>query len=245
MPDDDLLRPPVRTTWFEGRLLAAVDLEREAGYVRTSLRRLRALALGWGVVAGLDVVVDAAGAGLVVTPGMAIDPWGREVVVGPGAGRVPTPTGLRPGEAVEVVVRVEERPAHPVPVLGQGATHGGDEGDVVLEPSVVEEVAVLEARSVPPSAPPAPLHPLVQALVDGRLDRAELTRWVTSGRPGTRPADPAVPLARLVAGSGAGDAGDGARFDVASIDSTVRPVLLGAGDLTTLLLAVAGPPGAA
>lgn len=242
--DDDLLQPPVRTTWFAGRLLDAVDLNRESTYVRSSLRRLRGLALGWGVVAGLDVAVDAGGTGLVVTSGLALDPWGREIVVGAAGVPVPPPAGLRAGDAVEVVVRVDERPDHPVPVLGQGDTHDGEDDDgshdddVILEPSVVEEVAVVEVRPVPPSAPPAPSHPLVQALVEGRLDRAAVARWVTEERPAALPADPSVPLARAVVGDGGG-----AWFDAASVDPTVRPVVLGTTDLAALVLALADGPG--
>ena len=86
--DDDLrltaLAAPVRNRWFAGQLLTADDLAREQDYVRGAALRLGRLALGPGVVAGLDVSVEADGddARVVVTPGVAVDGWGRPIVVG-------------------------------------------------------------------------------------------------------------------------------------------------------------------
>jgi hypothetical protein len=67
-----------RPHFFDGRLLTAADLEQEQQYQR-DMRYLVNRALGLGVVEGLDVRVK--GDGIIVSPGFAIDAFGREVVL--------------------------------------------------------------------------------------------------------------------------------------------------------------------
>ena len=83
--------PPDRNRYFTGKYLTARDLTSEQGYF-VSRHRLHQRALhGWGVVVGLDVVPhptpDCANEGwVVITPGIAVDCYGREVIV-----RAPVP----------------------------------------------------------------------------------------------------------------------------------------------------------
>ena len=79
-PDDTDNRQ--RTRYFEGKLLTAEDLEREQEYHRAALRRHNVALHGWGVARGLDVTRPSSGvAEVVVAPGYAIDPCGREILL--------------------------------------------------------------------------------------------------------------------------------------------------------------------
>jgi hypothetical protein len=70
--------PPRRVNFAEGRLLTAADLAAEQAYHR-EMRYLHNRLHGYGTVSGLEVVVTR---GRVrVSPGMAIDVLGREIVV--------------------------------------------------------------------------------------------------------------------------------------------------------------------
>jgi len=68
-----------RVRFRERQLLRAADLEAEQSYLITSRRRHNIGAHGWGIVSGLELAktVD----GIFVQPGLAIDGYGRELVV--------------------------------------------------------------------------------------------------------------------------------------------------------------------
>ncbi len=69
---------PRRVNYFAGRLLTADDLRTDQEYHRR-MRFLHNRLHGYGVVDGLDVSVD--GDRLHVSPGLAIDVLGREIVL--------------------------------------------------------------------------------------------------------------------------------------------------------------------
>jgi hypothetical protein len=77
------LHHPRRNRYYAGRLLAASDLETEQDYVRGADAQLARHVLGAGVVCGLDVTAGRAGdrPGIRVGPGLALDGWGRRIVV--------------------------------------------------------------------------------------------------------------------------------------------------------------------
>lgn len=81
--------PPRRPLWTDRQLIAAADLTAEQDWQDAQLARLRRYALGWGVVAGLEVVIE--GPGLVVKPGYGITPLGHEVYL---AAQLPLPDVL-------------------------------------------------------------------------------------------------------------------------------------------------------
>ena len=73
-----MTEPPRRVRFFSGQVLTAEDLAAAQEYLR-GMRRLHNRLHGYGTVSGLDVEV---GDGEVhVTPGVAIDPLGREIVL--------------------------------------------------------------------------------------------------------------------------------------------------------------------
>jgi hypothetical protein len=75
------LQHPRRNRYFFGKLLAASDLQMEQDYGRGGDAQLARLVLGAGVVCGLEVTAAPAGDGIRVAPGLALDGWGRRIVV--------------------------------------------------------------------------------------------------------------------------------------------------------------------
>ena len=77
------LHPPRRNRYFVGKTLAVADLEMEQDYVRGANAQLARLVLGAGVVCGLDVTAGDAGDRpcIHVGAGLALDGWGRRIVV--------------------------------------------------------------------------------------------------------------------------------------------------------------------
>lgn len=78
--------PAERNRYFTGKYMTARDLQAEQGYFVGRHRFHQRVLHGWGIVAGLDVVPHpnrecALNGWVVVTPGVAVDCYGREVVV--------------------------------------------------------------------------------------------------------------------------------------------------------------------
>lgn len=73
------LRHLKRNRFFTGKLLTADDLELEQEYFRERLKRHNRYLHGFGVVFGLEV--SKRGSAAVISPGLAIDCQGNEIVV--------------------------------------------------------------------------------------------------------------------------------------------------------------------
>lgn len=73
--------PPVRNRYFYGKLLDVFHFELEQSYMNDKRWLLNRLVSGYGVVCGLNVKLGPDGQSVVVTPGMAIDKCGREIMV--------------------------------------------------------------------------------------------------------------------------------------------------------------------
>jgi hypothetical protein len=138
--------PPRRVRYFHGRLLSAEDFEAEQTYHR-QMRYLSNRLCGVGIAEGLDVTLD--GRSVEVSPGVAIDPLGRELVLTEPA-RLPlrAPRSGDP-DRWDVVLVWGEDLVGPVPVVG-----GESEAAWVVErprvhlvpPGRVPEEAVALAR---------------------------------------------------------------------------------------------------
>jgi hypothetical protein len=110
---------PVRNRYFYGKLLDVFHFELEQNYFNTKRWMLNRFVLGYGVICGLNVQLGSDNQSVYVTPGLAIDKCGREIIVcqpsdpialpppppapspGPASGTVPTPgtTGPAMGAA--------------------------------------------------------------------------------------------------------------------------------------------------
>jgi hypothetical protein len=70
-----------RNNYFYGKQFTVRDLLQEQSYFNDKRYLINRMVLGWGVVCGLDVYWDPRSRKVVVTPGMALDCCGREIVV--------------------------------------------------------------------------------------------------------------------------------------------------------------------
>jgi hypothetical protein len=73
------LRYLKRNRFFSGKLLTAEDLELEQEYFREKLKRHNRYLHGFGVVFGLEI--SKSGSAVVISPGLAIDCQGNDIVV--------------------------------------------------------------------------------------------------------------------------------------------------------------------
>jgi hypothetical protein len=72
---------PLRNRFFHGKKLDAYHFELETAYGIGMRRLINRLVIGRGVVCGLDVTPGERRASVEIGPGLAIDGWGREIVV--------------------------------------------------------------------------------------------------------------------------------------------------------------------
>lgn len=168
------LDAPTRNRYFYGKLLTERHFDLEQRYFNRKRWLLNRLTLGSGVICGLDVVPAADGK-LRVTPGVAIDGFGREIVVPepsrPFDPRVLTdecgqPTGERAKGPVTICLAYHECDVEPVPVRVTEC-----ETEQRCAPSLVRErymVLVFEAGD--PGKPIYCTHPhLFETAEPGRI----------------------------------------------------------------------------
>lgn len=145
--------PPTRPNYFTGRLLSAEDLEAEQQYHLQKRRLLNRHLHGHGVVCGLLVVpADPPDPQRVlVAPGLALDSWGREIVVcEPTELDLSSCSGAEElrerewGEPFFITLEYEETGGDPVPVPGMN-----DTGSPPTQPSRIVEGYRLSLRSRP------------------------------------------------------------------------------------------------
>jgi hypothetical protein len=82
--EEHMLRPLKRVRYLTGMLLSEKDLSDEQQYLREKQRLHNRFLHGSGVVAGLEVSISKDSTDelkVVITPGLALDPWGNEIVV--------------------------------------------------------------------------------------------------------------------------------------------------------------------
>jgi hypothetical protein len=125
---------PVRNRYYYGKLLDVFHFDLEQNYFNSKRWLLNRLVSGYGVVCGLNVTLGADGQSLVVTPGVAIDKCGREIVVCQPSDPVPLPA-----------------PQAPAPTPGAGSA------TQPAAPAAAPGAAAAPSTGV---APPAPTQPM-------------------------------------------------------------------------------------
>jgi hypothetical protein len=202
------LTPSKRNRYFTGKLLTATDLAAEQSYHQEKALRHNRYLHGYGVVCGLRVVPaqDRGDLALIVEPGLAVDAWGREIVVA-------EPAALDLGEwisqeqredsdrplSILVVVEYAEAEVEPVPVPAAPPAELGE----AIAPSRTVETFRLGLRSEaerPEAGGEGPLWELVAEAVQHGADAERLREILceTFSRPCPPcQADPAVTLARV------------------------------------------------
>ncbi len=88
------LRTPRRNHFFHGKMMDVYHFELETDYIIAMRRLLNRLVTGYGVVCGLDIERGDDPCSIRVTPGTAIDGWGREIVVPSRSPSQPIPSAL-------------------------------------------------------------------------------------------------------------------------------------------------------
>lgn len=75
------LQPPERNHYYYGKLLGEREFEQEQDYFNYKRWLLNRLGLGAGILCGLDVTPSKDGKQLCISPGVAVDALGREIIV--------------------------------------------------------------------------------------------------------------------------------------------------------------------
>jgi hypothetical protein len=88
------LQAPVRNHYFYGKLLDVHHFEMETQYHNAKRWLLNRLVTGYGVVCGLNIEPGAEIDQIFIAPGVAIDKWGREVIVEQRVGPITIPAHL-------------------------------------------------------------------------------------------------------------------------------------------------------
>ncbi len=132
-----------RPHFFDGRLLTAQDLQAEQAYHRDKARFRNLHLYGTGVFSGLQIGLSQDRSSIIVSPGYAIDPYGRDICV---PCDVPIALPSRSG-GLSVWIRYAETEAAQTPDLPSPLEH-----DNLSVNSQIEEGFETDFASIPPRA---------------------------------------------------------------------------------------------
>jgi hypothetical protein len=163
------LYAPRRNNYFYGKLMDVPHFEMEQNYLVSQRRLLNRLALGQGVLCGLSVTPSADGKQICVSPGVAIDALGREIVVPlntcvdpwqltAACGQTPTPLPKQQAHQVYLCLCYRECTSDFIPVLVTDC----NTREQCSPGTIVESFCLLVQQTVPPPPPP-PTEPPVLA----------------------------------------------------------------------------------
>ncbi|MBZ5529849.1 MAG: hypothetical protein LAO20_00330 [Acidobacteriia bacterium] len=222
------LKTPVRNRYFYGKLLDVFHFEMEQNYLNAKRWLLNRLVTGYGVVCGLDVQPGDDGNSIVVTPGVAIDKCGREIIVtqesrpftlpaapASPAQPAPTPGGSDKccdGNWVNLALCFHECYCDPVPAFG-----GDCDSNPVCASGAVKEQYEIEWHygklDVPNNS-----SLFADLFTGGRINYTALANYVS--RPCPNLCDHCcIPLANIKLPD------QGAKLEQSGIDIAVRPVV--------------------
>ena len=237
---DDLCAA-VRNRYFYGKLLDVFHFELEQTYFNNKRWLLNRLISGYGVVCGLGVSLGYDYQSVVISPGLAIDRCGREILVAqpsqpfplPAPVAPPSPPHAKPGAPpdpcddtyIHLSICYQECPVDPVPTLG-----GDCDTQASCAPGAIVERYRLEAEDgkLPPVST---VSNIPDAIANGQVVYSVLANYVSKSCP--YPAgDCCIPLANIRIPY-LGDS-----YDQNSIDITVRPIVYTNDLLYELILAM-------
>ena len=119
-----MTEPFVRNNFFDGKLLTAADLELEQNYFRSKLKLHNQLLHGFGIVSGLEVKVSSRGSKLLITPGLALDCTGNEVLVQNPVEHPLPGTNFAPSVFLTIHYQETKKDLIPLPELDEACRHG-------------------------------------------------------------------------------------------------------------------------
>ncbi|MCG5212179.1 hypothetical protein [Streptosporangium sp. KLBMP 9127] len=252
------LATPRRNRFFHGKMMDVYHFEMETAYGIAMRRMLNRLVSGGGVVCGLDVVRGADPCTIKVTAGVAIDGWGREIVVPADSAPIALPAALIDrvcGDGDQCADPAEEEPAtgERRAVRRADERRGHDDAWVTVtlcyQECESDPVTVLAGDCSTTTAACAPgavreqyhigfepgrADPIEVScrfpdiLRQGEIDYGALARWVTRSCPDV-PRDPCIPLANLRLDCDSEDC----RID--DVDIEIRPIVFGNAILFDML----------
>lgn len=142
-----------RPRFFDGRLLTAQDLQAEQAYHREKARFRNLHLHGTGVISGLEIQIGRDRTSITITPGYAIDGYGRDICVPDNLSIAVPPES----KGLSVWIRYIETASAPVP---------GSSSSITLENQAVnaciEEGFEIDFNSIPQRTgghQPEPLPP--------------------------------------------------------------------------------------
>lgn len=210
----------VRNRYFYGKLLDVLHFDLEQNYFNTKRWLLNRLVVGYGVVCGLDVQVGKDGKSVIVLPGLAIDKWGREILVPATSAPVPLPA-VPPGPPTDecddstcfhLELCYHECQSDPVPALG-----GDCDQNALCSPGAIRERYELTFQ--PGKLPDVSTDCSVGDLISGtRINYPALAQYVSAPCPAC-PDDACIPLANVRVPR------DGSNLDPQQIDIAIRPIV--------------------
>jgi hypothetical protein len=230
------LKTLVRNRYFYGKLLDVFHFELEQNYFNAKRWLLNRLVSGFGVICGLDVQLGDDRKSIIVLPGVAIDKWGREIIVPNPSDPVDLPAvpaqeddtkeQKAPEDTfVHICLCFHECTSDPVPALA-----GNCETEVFCAPSAIREQYRIAIKDG--TAPEIATDCSIPDVISGdRINYPALALHVTRPCP-ELPADPCIPLANVRLPS------SGARCQPNDIDITVRPIVYTNDLLYELILAL-------
>lgn len=185
------LQTPVRNHYFYGKLLDTRHFTLEQDYFNGKRWLLNRLVTGFGVVCGLDLALADERDQIYLQPGLAIDKWGREIIVPAPSKpirleRLPdAPEGEE--EWIYLCLAYHECESDPAPMLTAECNEAG--------PCAADTIRERYKILVRPGRVPEPPHEcsLHNILTSQGIRFEELARWVTRGCD-PPPADPCIPL---------------------------------------------------
>lgn len=205
-PSDWFRRPaaPRRNNFFFGKMMGVAQFEQEQRYGLGQRWLINRLTLGTGILCGLDVEATSDGRRIRIAPGVAVDPWGREIVVsrqveydpsasGGGCGCSDEPAITQPG-VYTLVLRYGECHSNALRV----SDNQDCPGQADCQPDTTVETFLLLMRSSPPPTQPfdcaAWMAPVSAAALNSAVLRKRLANQFR-GAYGPLTDDPCVPLA--------------------------------------------------
>ena len=231
------LKTPVRNRYFYGKLLDVFHFELEQSYFNAKRWLLNRRVFGYGVICGLDVRLSEDRKGIIVLPGIALDKWGREIIVPEPSDSVPLPSAAsqetysgeqrshEEADFVHIVLCFHECESDPMPALA-----GTCDTDALCAPSTIREQYRVEIRDG--KAPEITTECSVPDVISGgRINYPALAIQVTRACP-ELPDDPCIPLANVRLPK------EGMVCHQDDIDITVRPIVYTNDLLFELILAL-------
>jgi|ERR1044071_1771822 hypothetical protein len=229
----------VRNRYFYGKLLDVFHFEQEQDYLNGKRWLLNRLISGYGVLCGLDVQPAQKGQAVVVTPGIALDRGGREIIVPRDSEPIDIPQrekpkpyehssgNCEPEDYVHLCICFQQCESDPTPVLvddcGQATS---------CSASSIQERYKLIIRDC--KAPEINLDCGVPDFIfNGRLNYHALVERVTRCCPDL-PNDLCIPLADIRLPEGDDP------IQTSDIDIGPRPIIYSNDLLFDIILALAG-----